>query len=166
MPRNRETETITAARARELLSLDRRTGHLTWKHPARPKLVGKRAGGASQKGYRYVTIDERRYPEHRIVWLIVHGDLPEEIDHRNGKKADNRPRNLRNGTHAQNMQNRRKAVAGKLWPIGVRPQTGSGYMARITVKGVPKYLGTFPTPEEAGAAYLKAKRELHGFCTI
>ena len=165
MPRNRETETITAARARELLSLDRRTGHLTWKHPARPKLVGKRAGGASQKGYRYVTIDERRYPEHRIVWLIVHGDLPEEIDHRNGKKADNRPRNLRNGTHAQNMQNRRKQVVGKKCPIGVREQNG-GFIARIRTGGALKYLGTFPTQDLASDAYLRAKRELHAFCTI
>ena len=165
MPRNSETELLTARRARELLSLDRRTGYLTWKHPARPKLVGKRAGSLHSNGYRVLTIDRRSYPEHRVVWLFVHGEMPVEIDHRNGNKSDNRPRNLRDGTHAQNMQNRRKAVAGKSWPIGVRQQ-GGGFIARIRTNGVLTYLGTFATSKLASDAYLRAKREAHVFCTI
>jgi hypothetical protein len=44
---------------------------------------------------------------------------------------------------------------------GVSPN-GPGYMARITVNGKKKYLGTFATPELAHAAYAVAANRNHG----
>ena len=40
------------------------------------------------------------------------------------------------------------------------------WQAQIYINGKAKYLGLFKTKEEAHAAYLAAKRELHPFSTI
>lgn len=48
-------------------------------------------------GYAHVRIDGRFYPEHRIVMMAMLGRplFPgESVHHRNGQRADNRPRNL------------------------------------------------------------------------
>ena len=37
------------------------------------------------------------------------------------------------------------------------------FVARVSFSGVRKVLGYYETPEEAGAAYLEAKAQLHGF---
>ncbi|GJD72606.1 hypothetical protein CFIICLFH_0823 [Methylobacterium goesingense] len=43
---------------------------------------------------------------HRLVWQHLHGDIPEgfEINHDNGLKDDNRPRNLLCGTGGENVK--------------------------------------------------------------
>lgn len=64
--------------------------------------------GGGRNGYLYA---------HRLIWETVNGPIPPglEIDHRNGKKADNRVRNLDAVTRAENV---RRAVANGLAPVG------------------------------------------------
>jgi hypothetical protein len=89
-----------------------------------------------------------------------------EIDHRNGIHDDNRWENLRDGTKSYNLQNQRKAHRNnKIGLLGVGKKR-DGFQARIHLNGKTRYLGSFPTPELAYAAYLEAKRELHPGCTI
>lgn len=46
------------------------------------------------------------------------------------------------------------------WPIGVvQTSNSSTFMARISIDGKNKYLGNFPTPEEAHQAWKKAKHQ-------
>ncbi|WP_441005025.1 HNH endonuclease signature motif containing protein [Novilysobacter viscosus] len=54
---------------------------------------------------------------HRIIWECVHGAIPAgmEIDHLNGRKTDNRIRNLELVTRGENV---RRAVASGLAPVG------------------------------------------------
>lgn len=44
--------------------------------------------------------------------------------------------------------------------------TRNAYRASVALMGKSKYIGQFSTPEEAHAAYLLAKRQLHQGCTI
>lgn len=120
-----------------------------------------------RKGHVQIRVDGRLYLAHRLAWLYVYGFIPNgDIDHINGNRSDNALSNIRIGTHAQNMQNRRTPSHGsKTGFLGVSP-TGRRYQARIGNGPYELYLGSFDTAEEAHAAYLKAKRELHEFCTI
>ena len=64
----------------------------------------------SKKGYLYVSLylDRQRKDVylHRLVWALVYGRFPKQIDHLNGIKTDNRLVNLREVSQSENDQNR------------------------------------------------------------
>jgi hypothetical protein len=96
----------------------------------------------------------------------VYGYWPNEVDHVNGAKDDNRIANLREVTHSENMQNQRGARSdSKTGLLGVSAHHGK-WCARIRVKGTLKHLGSYSTPEAAHQAYVKAKRVLHPHGTL
>jgi len=157
---------VSADRLKQVFRYDEGAGHLYWVSPAsRSVKPGQIAGRKSDNGYRQIMVDNRRYAEHRLVWLWFHGSHPEhEIDHINGVRDDNRIENLRPATKGENQQN--IAGARKSNPtglLGVSYHAGRRWRAQIRVDGVKHYLGLFPSPEEAHAAYLKAKERLHTF---
>ena len=159
---------LTAERLRELLDYDPATGVFTRKVRTTNRIkVGDVAGYLRNDGYIRIKIDGRMHLAHRLAWLYVKGESPpDQIDHRNGIKTDNRIANLRLATHIENMHNRRKPHAdNKTGFLGVSPSYGM-FQARIGVNGKIKHIGTFPTPEEAHAAYVQAKRQLHPFGTL
>lgn len=83
-----------------------------------------------------------------------------EIDHRNGNGLDNRRRNLRWATVAQNRQNKR--CHSRTGLKGVRQHSPAGWAARIHANGKEVSLGTFRTPEEAAMEYDRAARHYFG----
>ncbi len=83
------------------------------------------------------------------------------IDHRDGNGLRNCRANLRECTHKQNMQNRRKTAVGKAIYKGVAFKN-SKWQARIQAGGVYAVLGVFATPEEAARAYDMAARQKYG----
>lgn len=130
-------------------------------------VVGAEAGHVDRQGYRRIWIDGKLRAAHQLAWLWVHGVLPDSsVDHINGQRDDNRIANLRVVDHATNLQNQRRArVDNRLGVLGVR-HSGKRFDARIWVDGRGKTIGTFDTVEEASAAYIAAKRELHPGCTL
>lgn len=99
---------------------------------------------------------------HRQILGIEFGDR-RDIDHIDGNRRNNTRLNLRICSRAENQYNR-----------GANSNNTSGYKgvywkhdrkkwgACIRANDKRKYLGYFPTPEEAYAAYCKAASELHG----
>jgi hypothetical protein len=162
---------LSAERLREVLHYDPLTGIFSWrvKTAARIK-VGDVAGSINKHGYRYVHFDGVNYRANRLAWFYVHGEWPEHtVDHINGVKSDDRFTNLRDVTHQKNVQNERRARSNtKTGLLGVtrHKRAGGQWRADIGVNGKNVYLGLFPTPEQAHAAYLEAKRKLHEGCTI
>lgn len=161
-------QTLTAIRLREVLSYDPETGVFIWRIYINGRAqAGDVAGGVSV-GYARIAIDGVRYKAHRLAWFYVHGIWPvSEIDHINGNKADNRIENMREAVHDKNLQNQRKAHCNnKAGVLGVSLTKRGRYVAMIQSNGVQKYLGSYATSEEASAAYLKEKQEIHPFGTL
>ncbi len=128
---------------------------------------GEIAGSINKKGYRCMKVDNGKYQAHRLAWLFVHGEWPnDQIDHINGDKQDNRICNLRVVNNSENQQNAIKAHVNNVTKMrGVRyyknPRNIRKYGAVISINGKRIYLGSFHSPEEAYDVYLSAKLKLH-----
>ena len=159
---------LTVERLQQVLAYDQQTGVFRWRI-ARGNGIkpGDIAGRIKTGGYRQISVDGCRYGASRLAWLYVNGSWPtHEIDHNNGLTSDDRIENLRDVTHSGNVQNIRHANCNnKLGFLGVSME-GNKFRAQITINGGKLFLGNFSKPEEAHAAYLAAKRELHSTCTI
>ncbi len=158
---------LTAQRLRELLDYDQETGIFTWKIPRGAFKIGDASGSLKAAGYIYIGIDFESYLAHRLAWLHVHGEWPQnQIDHINGNRSDNRISNLRDVSTSENQQNQRRAKRNnKLGFLGVSAY-GNKFGARINIPGRVINIGCFDTPEEAHAAYLAEKRKIHPASTI
>ena len=60
----------------------------------------------SNIGYKIGLLDKEPYVAARIIWKLVHGYDPVEIDHINREKTDNRLSNLRETNRSGNCRNR------------------------------------------------------------
>lgn len=124
-------------------------------------------GYVHHSGYAFVTMPgtQKRIAAHRLAWFWYSGKWPpEDIDHINGVRSDNRIANLRLATRSDNCRNMkaRRNKRGAL--IGCSFHAASGkWAARIRYGGKDRWLGVYPTEEEAHKAYLKAKADLHQF---
>ena len=159
---------LSFERLHKLLKYNQRTGVFVRRISAGNSApAGTIAGGLNNKGYRIIRADGHRYMAGRLAWFYVHGRWPkDEIDHRNGVRDDNRLSNIREVSHAENQQNRRRAHSRNVTGLlGVSPNEGK-FRAAIKLNGRCHYLGNFATPQEAHAAYVKAKRKLHPLGTI
>lgn len=161
--------TLTAEYVREILSYDPETGVLTWKQRAdqgkawNSRWAGKEAG-TDTNGYRYLIINCRHYAAHRVIWLMVTGEWPQEhLDHADLDRSNNRWINLREANRAENAANRRAhkdgltAIKGVTW----HAQRGKFY-ARINVNKRQISLGLHNTAEGAGRAYAAAAVKYNG----
>lgn len=161
---------ITQAELKAVLRYDPDTGIFTW--IGRPRVMaGKVAGNVSvQTGYLRIGLGGRPnkiYQAHRLAWLYMTGAWPiDDIDHKNGKRADNRFCNLREVTRSTNLENLRFAKCTSTTGLLGVSTCRDKFQARIKVKGEVHYLGSFSTPQEAHEVYVEAKRRLHTGCTI
>ncbi len=159
-------KTISVARLREVLNYDPETGIFTWKaRISMRSVVGSIAGCVNTNGYARIKIGEQSYQAHRLAVAHVEGKFPSShVDHRNGKRSDNRYSNLRHATPGENQQNRALGTNNTSGYLGVHPHKNSGrWMARIIRQGVAAHLGYFDTPEEANRARCEAKKQIHTF---
>jgi len=159
---------------RECFDYDPVTGVLYWRERPRThfltdpdwKIWNKRtarkvAGFPRPDGYRCISIGNKQYMVHLIIWMLVMGRPPEQqIDHKNRERTDNSWNNLREATPSQNQRNN-----GCVGPSGFKGASiakNNKFNALIRVGPKMRYLGTFATAEEAHAAYCSAAKTLFG----
>lgn len=163
------SQILCAERLREVLSYNPETGVFHWKVRAAYHVrIGTVAGSLNSQGYLHTRVDGKRFLNHRLAWLFVHGTWPSgDIDHINGCRSDNRIANLRDVQRSINAQNLRTAQSNNKSTglLGAYKQ-GRRWCSIIMIDGKQRYLGTFDTPEEAHTAYLETKRKFHPGCTI
>ncbi|UVK39919.1 HNH endonuclease [Mesorhizobium sp. AR10] len=155
---------LTAERARALLIYNPETGALNWR-VARPGICsGALAGTRTSEGYTQIEIDYRLYKAHRVIWLIMTGKWPtHQVDHKNGMRADNRWKNLREATPLQNARNRRPGCSNSSGRVGVSFSAArSKWGAYIGLDNRTVNLGHYETRDEAVAARIEAERQHFG----
>jgi hypothetical protein len=143
---------------RELLDYNPESGVITWKvSPSKVVKAGSIAGRVHISGYRIICYKRKMYQASRIAYALHYGfdPHPDEIDHINRVRDDNRIDNLRLSNRSDNCKNR-----------GEYCRRGAGvsyanrekrWIAYINKKGMHYCLGYFKTYEEARAARNEAE---------
>lgn len=153
---------ITQARLKELVSYDPLTGEFRRLASYWTSSIGKVAGGIHSQGYVYIRVDGTQYLAHRLAVLYVTGEWPtHEVDHINGRRADNRWENLRCVTKSKNQRNKKRYANNTSGVMGVHwVEHCQAWQARIQVCGSRRNLGLFDDPNDAIAARKRAEHSL------
>ena len=165
---------LSIDRLNELLDYDPVTGKLVWKRRARSefssdricnswnaKHAGKEAlTTPSDHGYLTGRVNGRPLRAHRVIWAMVHGYWPDEVDHENGIKCDNRISNLRDVDSLTNSQNCSKRTDNTSGVTGVSfNKADRKWRAYISVRGKVRSLGFFDEIDDAVSARKRAEVE-------
>jgi hypothetical protein len=172
-------EQIPIDKLRRLVSLDEESGKLFWRKRLESDFVGKNTSRAcntwnarfsgkeafchmSGNGYLHGALKYQKVCAHRVVFALFNGHWPTNtIDHINGVRTDNRPSNLRDVQHIENMRNQPISKASSTGVTGVSfDKARNKYEAHITVCGKKKTLGRFDRVADAKSAREKANQEI------
>lgn len=160
------------------LDYDPKTGKLTWK--VRPE-----SDFTTRRGYKifkslfegeeaFTCVGPNGYLcgrmkgvtllAHRVAYVIMTGEWPpEQVDHQNGDRTDNRWSNLRAATQSLNSRNSAMPKRNTSGRIGVGfDKSRNRWFAQGRVDGVQFNLGRFDSKQEAIAARVRFERE-HNF---
>ena len=128
-----------------------------------PQRLGQAVGCRGMDGYLKVRVGYVFYYVHRLIWAHVYGEWPDEIDHIDGDRANNRLNNLRQCSHSQNSHNRSRTIRNACGVKGVYVDKRNGhYRAAIRVDKRQIYIGQFRTLAEAALARGEAAKGLVG----
>lgn len=154
---------FTCQDIRRALSYDPKTGEFVWLvRPSNGTMPGTRAGSKNRNRYSTISFLGQAYLAHRLAWLHFYGRWPAEyIDHIDGDPSNNRIENLRECSHQENHRNVERRGYSEL-----QRDTPNRFQAYISIGGKIRYLGVYPTAEEARAVYLAAKNKHHGEFSI
>lgn len=129
--------------------------------------ANERGFSVDDNGYRRTCIRGISILVHHIIWFLCKGEWPKALlNHADGNKLNNRIDNLEESTSRDN-QLHRYAVERKnglpigihrstRLPVGVYRSSRNRYCARFRVNGTRKYIGLFPTIQDAWIAYCAA----------
>jgi len=84
----------------EMFTYDAETGMLFWKKSGSGRKAGgeagSRAGCLGGEGYRLVKVNGVGYREHRVIWVMHFGEIPEGkvVNHKDWNRANNKLENL------------------------------------------------------------------------
>lgn len=160
----------TSEEIKQVLDYNPETGVFRWRTRAsapkhwNTRFAGKIAGGTMVIGYRTIAVNDEKYYAHRLAWLYMTGEWPpDQVDHINGKRADNRFSNLRLATSRENKCNKlanqttRSGVKNVHWHAFSR-----SWHVRVMLHKREHSFGYFKTIEEAAEAAAEARIQLHG----
>ncbi|WJZ70034.1 HNH homing endonuclease [Pantoea phage PA-1] len=122
--------------------------------------AGKQAGCVGRDGYLRVRFNGRSHLIHRVIWQMIYGEIPEsmQVDHINHNRTDNRVSNLRLVSKKENLKNKSRSRLNTTGESGISFRKDSGkFLARISIDGKRKSLGSFETLEDA---LLARKKEM------
>lgn len=143
----------------EYFTADYEAGTLTWKTRGREgfahdrlwktwntRYAGKIAGFVTRRGYQMVSLLNKTYLVHRVLFEMANGPIADgiQIDHKDQNKRNNSLSNLRCATSSENKQNIGLRANNSSSVTGVCLHKASGlWVSWINRQGVRFFLGYF-----------------------
>ena len=93
---------------KEVLSYDPDTGIFVWKKALNDHIIVGSPAGYRNDGYINIGLHGSTFRAHRLAFIYMTGTCPEEVDHIDMDRSNNRWTNLRAALRSQNNANRRK----------------------------------------------------------
>ena len=155
---------MDSTKAHELFRYDPNSGDLIRRvNAAGNARAGDKVCRRNGNGYFRVTHNYKPYYVHRIIWLMVHGDWPpNEIDHVNQNRSDNRIENLRAVDHANNNHNQTLRNTNTSGIMGVNwSNQRNKWVVYIYTDARKKHLGYFIDFFEAVCARKSAENKFN-----
>lgn len=155
---------ITQKELKHWLSYSPIVGVFEWRrrgHRVRPGMLAGCCDLAT--GYVVIRLRGKTYRAHHLAWLYMTGEWPPmDVDHKDGDRNNNAFANLRLATKAENQWNK-KASTGSSGVKGVNWDKALGkWRGTVGVGGKKVHVGVFSQLEEAQAAVIAKRKELHG----
>lgn len=147
---------ITQAYLKERLTYQAESGLFFWRTTTSTRIKpGQQAGTKDSNGYIRIKLGKRKYQAHRLAWMYIHGYFPpEDTDHINRIRDDNRIENLRPATRSENKRNSGGPYANnRIGYKGVTLRSSGKYAATYWDGTRNVRIGQFDTAEEASKAY-------------
>lgn len=129
------------------------TGVITHRNKSRSGNQGDTATKTHSGGYLAIRVGNKELLAHRVIFMYMEGYFPEQVDHINHVRKDNRWVNLRDASHMENCKNHSLAKHNTSNVNGVALHKPTGkYRAYIGKNYQQVHLGLFDTLEEAAEA--------------
>ena len=124
---------------------------------------GSKAGTKKPDGCSHVRIESGTYLLHRVIFMMHYGYVPDQIDHIDGNRSNNRIENLRPATHSQNAQNAktRKDNLFGIKNVSFSKRTNK-WKVRIQANKKRLFIGAFDNLELAELVAMEARDKYHG----
>jgi len=158
-------ESLTQEHLKSVLHYDPETGVFTWIDSKCKRISAGTTGGTLHKSHKLnylrMYVKDKNYLCHRLAWLYVHGEWPNEIDHIDGDGLNNKITNLRNVSSTENGKNLSIRNDNKSGIIGVSwMKSRSKWQANINSNKKQVYLGIYDDFFEACCVRKSAEYEL------
>lgn len=151
---------------KEIVQIDERspTG-LSWVSCGRSDVEeGTPCGSLNLRGYYQTNILGDIFLNHRIVFFLHNGYLPEIVDHIDRNTINNSPDNLREADKSQNQANQKIRIDNTHGVKGVyfNKKREKPWWCSVTFRGKTYFGGSFKTLEEAADAVSRLRKNVHG----
>ena len=135
----------------EYINYDETTGLCTWKKKPNNRIkLGSPVGYVSKDGYMYFGFKNKVLKLHRAIFLMLHGYLPDYVDHHDHNRLNNKPGNLRAATMTCNNRNCSIQRNNKSGVVGVSySKSRQKWVAMIWHKSKPIPLGRYKNKQDA-----------------
>jgi hypothetical protein len=140
-----------------------RDGALYWKVTSNSRaLAGAKAGTFnSHLGRFYVRANKKSYLRSRLIFLMHHGEIPDEIDHVDGVRDNDRIENLRAATAGENQRNKRRPLNNTSGFKNIRFRAKK-WTVELKINNKNHYFGRYDDLELAELVAVEARNKYHG----
>jgi HNH endonuclease/AP2 domain len=140
-----------------------RDGDLYWKVVRKGTKKHKKAGTLNSQGYLQTQINGKIYKNHRLIFIMFNDWQPEQIDHIDQNKLNNKIENLRPATNAENARNTKVRCTSQSGIKNVRwDKRRNKWQVRLKHEGKEKHIGYFNDLKLAEQTAIESRKFYYG----